>query len=69
MELVTLIKNLSLSEPEDELAVLLQKLELGDDLDLADVTSRMKNCRIAWTSKIRLDNSSGGGNCVTNIPS
>ena len=61
MELVDLIKNLSLSEQEDDLAGLLQKLELGEDLDLADVTSRMKNCRIAWTSKIRVDYSSGGG--------
>jgi hypothetical protein len=53
MELVNLLRDLSLSEQHDDLADLFQKLELGEDLDLDEVTSKMKKCKIRWSARLK----------------
>ena len=47
-------KSLSLEEPEVELSSLLQKLELGPDADIEELTAKMKTCKVKWSKKAKL---------------
>ena len=47
-------KSLSLEEPEMELSLLLQKLDLGPDADLEELTVKMKTCKVKWSKKAKL---------------